>query len=231
MKHLAISLAAVFLAVSLCGCGADEPAPAPKPESKADLTKYVDLYCNGEYEAALAEVDRVLAEHPDNTNAHAQRAMPLCELLRFEEAIKEYEWLIARDPNNAIAYVFMGFAYMAPDRQAESVAAFKQGAEVYEKKIKEVCKTSNPWANDSYMGAAVCLYFSGQKSQSLEMMDKALEAAGTNDDLREILLKTREALEADEIDHFVPEYVSKRKNSVAPPEQEPSKPAPRLKSH
>ncbi|MEX2513243.1 MAG: tetratricopeptide repeat protein [Cyclobacteriaceae bacterium] len=66
------------------------------------------LFLNGEYTKAIKEFDRVLFVSISDIKSLHLRARSYEELEMFEEALKDYQKILALEPNNAHAYVGIG---------------------------------------------------------------------------------------------------------------------------
>ena len=223
MRKLTAMLLLAGLAALAVGCGGSEPEPEPKAEAKIDWTQYAEHSNKGEYDAALMELDKIIAKNPDNQNAHAQRGTVLCELQRFEEAIEEFNWLLDRDIDpdySGSVYYFKGAAYAALGREADAIEAFEKAAQGCKDYIGRTSDGS--MVRSARTKGAVYLYLAGHKSEALEMIDKALEATGTDHHMHEVLLKTKEAIESDERSFFIPECFNREKDEE--PLRQPDQP-------
>ena len=77
---------------------------------------------------AAAEQLRVLQDHPNLAEAHADYAVTLVRLQRFSEALPVFAKAISLGYQEAIGYNFMGNALMAEGRAEEAVRAYEQAA-------------------------------------------------------------------------------------------------------
>jgi Tfp pilus assembly protein PilF len=71
----------------------------------------VQNYGEGQYQAALKELTKAIAEDEDSKVAHIYRAFTLHALKRYPEAVEEYSTTIALDGTDAHAFKGRGMAY------------------------------------------------------------------------------------------------------------------------
>jgi len=91
-------------------------------EAKRDIDK-------NEFEAAIAPLQKVIAEQPDSAYAHFQLAYVYTALKKTNEARAEYERTIAIDPKMSEAYLDLGILLLDKD-PAASVAPLTKAAEL-----------------------------------------------------------------------------------------------------
>src|SRR5882672_8941887 len=91
-------------------------------EAKRDIDK-------NEFEAAIAPLQKVIAEQPDLAYAHFQLAYVYTALKKTSEARSEYERTIAIDPKMAEAYLDLGILLLDKD-PAASVGPLTKAAEL-----------------------------------------------------------------------------------------------------
>ena len=84
---------------------------------------------NSEFEAAIAPLQKVIAEQPDFAYAHFQLAYVYTALKKTSEARTEYERTIAIDPKMAEAYLDLGILLLDKDAAA-SVGPLTKAAEL-----------------------------------------------------------------------------------------------------
>ena len=82
----------------------------------SDFSAY---FKQGKYAQALAEADRLLARYPDDPLILRYRARTLEKLGRRKEAITAYRKILAMDPKNIPARLFLGLAYAKEGRREE----------------------------------------------------------------------------------------------------------------
>jgi tetratricopeptide (TPR) repeat protein len=78
------------------------------------------------YEEAISRADKILALAPNHSGAQVIRAYGLGGLNRIEEAVKEVEAAIARNPNEAFGYANLGAMEMVRGDRDKAEAAFKR---------------------------------------------------------------------------------------------------------
>src|SRR5258706_6349421 len=91
-------------------------------EAKRDIDK-------NEFEAAIAPLQKVIAEQPDSAYAHFQLAYVYTALKKTSEARAEYERTIAIDPKMSEAYLDLGILLLDKD-PAASVGPLTKAAEL-----------------------------------------------------------------------------------------------------
>ena len=79
---------------------------------------------------ALAELDEVAAQEPDNLGHANLRAAALGRLGGFDEAIALYEQVLARAPDQAKVWMSYGHMLKTVGRQADGVAAYRRALAV-----------------------------------------------------------------------------------------------------
>jgi tetratricopeptide (TPR) repeat protein len=118
--------------------------------AKRDLARYIELrpsdpkgyliradYHNFEnnYKAALEDYDKALSLAGDWLNARIGRGLALVGLGRYSEAIREYEWVLKKKPNNAEVLANLGVAAMRSGRPLTAIKSFEKALK-YEKDPK-----------------------------------------------------------------------------------------------
>src|SRR5438309_8422708 len=109
---------------------AGTPSSRPKPSVQSRVQKVAnplnDLLDEAQrdidksnFEAAIAPLQKVIAEQPDFAYAHFQLAYVYTALKKTDEARAEYERTIAIDPKMGEAYLNLGLLYMSLGPPAE----------------------------------------------------------------------------------------------------------------
>jgi len=127
-------------------------------EDLQNLFIYADrLQSDGEHEAAIGLFDRIISVLPEATDALVGRGYSLCQLNRYEEALRDFQQAARLDPedthvqsNLALAYIGRGL-WNRPDREKSPTDAAK-AAECLERALAR-----NPYQAESYFLRA-CLY-------------------------------------------------------------------------
>ncbi len=85
-----------------------------------------------EFEAAIAPLQKVIADQPEFAYAHFQLAYAYTALKRTDEARAEYERTIAIDPKMAEAYHNLGLLFLGegPPAEARAVAPLRKAVEL-----------------------------------------------------------------------------------------------------
>ena len=63
---------------------------------------------------------------PDNYAAHANLATALYESKRYQEAIPEYQWILAAKPEIVVAHYFIATAHDYLGEYAEALASYEK---------------------------------------------------------------------------------------------------------
>ncbi len=94
-------------------------------EAQRDIDK-------NEFEAAIAPLQKVIADQPEFAYAHFQLAYVYTALKKTDEARAEYERTIAIDPKMGEAYLNLGFLYMSlgPPAEDRVVALLRKAVEL-----------------------------------------------------------------------------------------------------
>lgn len=88
------------------------------------------LHRDQQPEAALDELDRLLADEPEQPGYLALQAAVLCRLGEYERGIALYERLLAARDDNARVWLSYGHALKTAGRQAEAVAAYRRSLDL-----------------------------------------------------------------------------------------------------
>ncbi|MFN2577390.1 MAG: tetratricopeptide repeat protein [Pyrinomonadaceae bacterium] len=78
----------------------------------------------------------VIKSAPDDYTAHANLALALYEMKRFDESLREYEWLASARPEIAATYFFIATAH-------DNLGEYKQALDSYESFLSRADPTSN----------------------------------------------------------------------------------------
>src|SRR5712664_39374 len=94
-------------------------------EAKRDIDK-------NEFEAAIAPLQKVIAEQPDSAYAHFQLAYVYTALKKTAEACAEYERAIAIDPKMSEAYLDLGILLLheGPPAENRAIAPLRKAVEL-----------------------------------------------------------------------------------------------------
>jgi cytochrome c-type biogenesis protein CcmH/NrfG len=101
-----------------------ELAPGFVPARHAYATV---LYRQNKAQAAIAEVDRLLAEDPQNPAYRSLKAAALGRIGDYEEAVELYSSVLAEQPRQPKVWMSLGHALKTVGRQAESIDAYRRG--------------------------------------------------------------------------------------------------------
>ena len=88
---------------------------------------YADLlFSLNRFDAALAEIDRLLAENPDDPLFRQMKAKILDGLGEAAQALRITEQLANENPDRADSWITYGHALRAAGKQADSIAAYRR---------------------------------------------------------------------------------------------------------
>src|SRR5207245_5545470 len=92
-------------------------------EARRDIDK-------NEFEAAIAPLQKVIADHPEFAYAHFQLAYVYTALKKTREARTEYERTIALDPKMSEAYLNLGMLLLDNREDAAAVAPLRKAVDL-----------------------------------------------------------------------------------------------------
>ncbi len=120
-QYISLPFARQFIARAQ---SSSKPSPPPKTQRLANplndlLTEAQHDIDKNKFEAAIAPLQKVIAEQPAFAYAHFQLAYVYTALKKTDEARVEYERTIALDPKMAEAYLNLGLLYMSLGPPAE----------------------------------------------------------------------------------------------------------------
>lgn len=135
------------------------------PEMNADLQMYLadTLECEGDYVAAIAVYDTLLAGEREYAAGYRARAYMEYVLGKYEESLSDYESAIALEPDNFDLYFGKYNVLGKLNRTTEQRAL-----------LAVLTGIENPTAEDSYI-IAKARYFSGEYEQALTELVAAVE--------------------------------------------------------
>lgn len=97
------------------------------PESLPPVIGYAAaLVQSKQYDNAVIILRRLTAIAPDNATVRANLATALFQLKRFPEARTEFLWLVEHQPEQAIAYYFLGIVHDRLEEFADAAANYQQ---------------------------------------------------------------------------------------------------------
>ncbi len=126
IKHLCCALCISFFLLPQFSVRAQSPStPAGQPKSMKLANPLNELLDEAkrdidqnDFEAAIAPLQKVIAEEPNTAYAHFQLAYVFTALKRVDEARVEYERTIAIDPKLSEAYLDLGILLLDKDPRA-----------------------------------------------------------------------------------------------------------------
>lgn len=136
------------------------------PEDSTAILFYTSLIHsrNEQFELAKTGYERLLKSNPDDISFRFNLGAACERLGKYEDAEKEFRWIIKKDPNNALALNYLG--YMFADRGVN----LKESKGLIERAL--AIEPENGAFLDSY---AWVLYKMGRYDEALEQMKKAIQ--------------------------------------------------------
>lgn len=114
------------LLLAVCLPGAANSAP-----SEAELLARGSLsWEQGQIAQARMNFEQAIADHPKSIEPRMKLGGLLLAQHDFGEAIRNYQETIGLDPNNAKAWIGLGFAYLHTQRKDLGRAAFDEAARI-----------------------------------------------------------------------------------------------------
>jgi len=92
--------------------------------SHAFLAKSANHFDEGEYSAALIEINRAIALAPEYAMAYFRRASIFLQIGRYTEALADINWAITNDPEDGNYVHIRGSIYLKMERFEEALADF-----------------------------------------------------------------------------------------------------------
>ena len=98
----------------------------------------------GDYKQAVADMDQVIANAPNNLNHYAERARLRLEAGDFAGSLADYEHIIKANPGHASAYTYRSQVAQRQGRYADAVADLTKALEL------SPATEPEPWNNRAY---------------------------------------------------------------------------------
>jgi protein O-GlcNAc transferase len=95
-------------------------------------------------EAALEHTRQLLARHPDWLGSHAIHGEALLSLGDYEGALREFDWIVAREARDPLANLKRGFALAALGEFAQAQAAFESARAADGAFVARFCRELSP---------------------------------------------------------------------------------------
>jgi tetratricopeptide (TPR) repeat protein len=167
-----------FFALNLACCllSAGSPATAAEPASPTSWRARVvaavpeealSRHQRGELAGALAEIDRVLAQPADEPAARYFRATVLARMGRLEEAAKDLQAVIAREPTWPDPEIALGDLHLREGAYAAALAHFRRAREL------------DPENGVAYFLSWLCLALEG-RAEEAEALRKGAQQSRRN---------------------------------------------------
>lgn len=93
-------------------------------------SRYLALYTNGEYEKALAPIQRLVEQFPDKQQYHYSLGVTLRMMRRYEESLEETGKAIELEPDNAIYHNSLAVTLHEMKRYEEAAAEERRAIEL-----------------------------------------------------------------------------------------------------
>jgi tetratricopeptide (TPR) repeat protein len=123
----------------------------------------LDLFEQGQYEKALAQLDKAIQKAPENPDYHSAKGVFLHRMNDALRAIDAYKDALKVDPEHSFSHFNLGLIYM---RQNKAVQAITEWQEVIKVKPKDV---------DAIFNIAVALSHLGKSHQAIPFYEKVIK--------------------------------------------------------
>jgi len=157
------------------GCKSENPpkqaeeqqAPSPVATTQAAggqaIERAIRMAESGNTAAAQEELEKILADHPENLDAHVALGIVLARQSRFEDAIREFQRVLAARPDAATAKIHLGYALVEVGKLDEA-----------EKLLREVL-TAEPNHPGALQRLGILLEHRGKYEEAAECLEKAAQ--------------------------------------------------------
>jgi rhomboid protease GluP len=150
----AIGLVLLIVLTTLLLKQSDNPIP--------DLAKADELIQAGEFDQAIAHLEKALEADPDNAYGHYLLGIAYAEQDMFDEAIAAYTQAISLDPQLSEAYLNRGISYLLTDQSEKALADLNECIEMDD---------SNAYA---YFVRGLLYHDAGEREKATSDLTKAL---------------------------------------------------------
>ena len=96
---------------------------------EADFYRWLSWLCGGQYDEAIADLDKAVRLAPEDAAVHVCRAIVRISKGDFNAAIKDLDEAVRHDPRDATAHFCRGIAYGGKGRYDEAVADLEKSIE------------------------------------------------------------------------------------------------------
>lgn len=127
MCPLHLLLAASLIAL-LAGCPAS--GPTPRDRAEGHYIAAMSAYLRGDFKTALAELDEVKKDAPDDPRLPAALGEIALSQGKLGEALDHFEAALARDPNRGTSWSRKGYLLAQLGRRDEAEAALRRALEL-----------------------------------------------------------------------------------------------------
>jgi len=135
----------------------------PAVEMYKKFDHATELGDKGQFEAAIAEWQELLATNPDDSRIHNNLATALTRAGRYTEAIPEFEKALELNPQYHTIYNNLGRTLLAAGRPDEAMVTFQKGLQYY------------PESPDLHDHMGLTLASKGRFDEAMAEFNKALE--------------------------------------------------------
>jgi tetratricopeptide (TPR) repeat protein len=163
------SLIPAMLSIILAGIAMNWPIHAPrKPQAFSYVNHAVALANVGEFQRALAELDKAAARSPHDVDTHWVRGSVLFDLQQYELALQQYQLAVQGDPSSGIAHRGVGSSLLAMGQPMQAAEHFVRALEL------------DPLDHIAMNKLAVCRASAGHLLEALALL-QAARAIGEQD--------------------------------------------------
>ncbi len=114
-----------------CPCGSGKKFKWCCQDIHAEIDKAFQQHNDGQHDAALATMEAVVGQHPDNPEAWGRRAQLLSLNNRLDEAEKSLDKAFALNPDYAFGYMLRGMFRQQEGELIGALMLFRKAAEAY----------------------------------------------------------------------------------------------------
>ncbi|HVE85082.1 MAG TPA: tetratricopeptide repeat protein [Myxococcales bacterium] len=123
MRRLPLTLAVLLL-------GACPSGPTPRERADGHYVAAMAAYLRGDFKTALAELDEVRKDAPDDPRLPAALGEIALSQGKLHQALEHFDAALARDPNRGTSWSRKGFALAQLGRREEANAALRRALEL-----------------------------------------------------------------------------------------------------
>ena len=124
------AFAEIFHSIDVAAPVPPQGAPARTVPIQTRINEAVAFQREGKIGEAIERYLAILADEPENLEAHNNLANVYARIERFEDAARLYEKAIELDPGNAQVHYNLGHAYLRQGENRKALNAFEQAVEL-----------------------------------------------------------------------------------------------------